>query len=219
MGEESILTPGGVQAPVDPVQEKLNQLYPSMGAVQRPTVKTPAQEAVAQGKAEGVATVAMSENVVGLATYGRDAGEGEPVASYEMHGISDFYDPLMKDARIIKDDDGIALLQQSKDATNQAFKDYYVGPVRAKEIMMLAKKYHGSDGAADNLETVNANFMTKFRAEEGTRTDKLLAGAQKVTADLCKRIPGFKEIVDKGLGSNETFIRAMINAAVKKGWA
>lgn len=218
MGDTSVLIPDPVQAPADPAQEKLNQLYPSMGTVQRPTVKTPAQEAMAQAKTEGVAITSMPEELVGLAKFGRDPGEGDPAADYTAHGLSDFYDQLIIDARGIKDDDGIALLQQSKDATNQAFKDYYVGPVRAKEIMMLAKKYHGSDGA-DNLEQVNANFMTKFRAEEGTRTDKLLAGAQKVTADLCKRIPGFKEIVDKGLGSNETFIRAMINAAVKKGWA
>lgn len=218
MGDTSVLIPEGSQAaPVDPDQAKLNALFPSMGPVQRPTTISPAQAAVSAGKADGIAISSMPQETTGLARYGHDAGEGEPVADYTIHGLDDFYEPLIKDARSIKDDDGVAMFQQAKEATNQAFKDYYVGPVRAKEIMMLAKKYHAGTGS-ENLEAVNASVMAKLKAEEGTRTDKLLAGAQRVTNDLIKRIPGFKEIVDKGLGSNETFIRAMINAARKKGY-
>jgi hypothetical protein len=212
-----ILT-GNNSVAVDPQQAALNALYPSMAPVQK--APKPALDAlIADSRNGGTPLAAVHDEVVAEAVYGMDIGEGDPVADYGPHGLSNFFDQRVIDARGIKDDDELANLATARAATNQAFRDYAVGPVRATEIMTLAHRYAQGPGVGDNIDTVNANVIGKLKSEFGSKTDKMLAGAKRVSDDLCKRIPGFSNIVNAGLGSDEKFVRAMITAARKKGWA
>lgn len=214
---DDILTGNGSVA-VDPQQARLNAMYPSMAPVQK--APKPELDALIADKRNGGAPLgAIHDEIVAAAVYGLDSGEGDVVPDYNPHGLNSFFDIRETAARSIKDDDELANLQTARTATNQAFKDYAVGPSRAAEIMSLAHRYDQGTGVSDNIEAVNANVIGKLKAEFGSKTDKMLAGAKKVSDDLCRRIPGFSRIVDNGLGSDEKFVRAMINAARKKGWA
>ncbi|MBC8017068.1 MAG: hypothetical protein H7X83_00930 [Verrucomicrobia bacterium] len=199
---------GNESVAVDPQQERLYEIYPSMRPVQPAAkVESPNDKLIAEAKAEGIPMISLPEEIQGERMYGFDPGEGEPVADYEAHGLSSFFDQRVTAARCIKDDDELANLATARTATNQAFKDYAVGPVRAAEIMTLASRYEQGPGVGENIEAVNANVVGKLKAEYGSKTDKMLAGAKRVSDDLCRRIHGFSRIVDAGLGSDESSLK------------
>lgn len=82
----------------------------------------------------------------------------------------------------------------------------------------MAKGYMDNPRDNASIETLNDTVMHNLTAEFGRKTDRLLAGAQKVSAELCRRIPEFDRLLASGLGSDEKFIRTCISVAKRKGY-
>lgn len=218
-------------------QSALDRLYPSMKQTPAPAqqntsvlgvsqqnsstpkrAETAGEKLVSQARDEGIPIGQISDDVLSQALHAPDGLTNDEVNSYEPHGVYSLYEDLEREARSINDEEQLEILGKARVATDQAFKDFSVHPTRAKEIMTMARQYMNNPRDFNSIETMNANVMANLRAEYGRKTDALLAAGGKVSAELCRRIPEFGELLDAGLGSDEKFIRTCINAAKRRGW-
>lgn len=181
-------------------------------------VENAGEKLISQAREEGVPIGQLSDDVLSQALFAPDGLTNDEVNSYEPHGVYTLYEELERDARSINDEEQLEILGKARFATDQAFQDFSVHPTRAKEIMTMARQYMNNPRDFNSIETMNANVLANLRAEYGRKTDALLAAGGKVSAELCRRIPEFGELLDAGLGSDEKFIRTCISAAKRRGW-
>lgn len=181
-------------------------------------VENAGEKLISQAREEGVPIGQLSDDVLSQALFAPDGLTNDEVNSYEPHGVYTLYEELERDARSINDEEQLEILGKARIATGQAFQDFSVHPTRAKEIMTMARQYMNNPRDFNSIETMNANVLANLRAEYGRKTDALLAAGGKVSAELCRRIPEFGELLDAGLGSDEKFIRTCISAAKRRGW-
>lgn len=221
-------------------EETLNNFYPSMaqpasqlqqagsvlgGATTDPvTPKTPTriptrgEELKEQARAEGVCIGSMPDEHLAEAFYAPDGLTNDPPASYEPNGVYTFYEGLEKEARMINDEEQIAVLQEARKATNEAFREFDVHPTRAQELMIAASDYYKNPRSAADNEQKTEIIMTKLRGEYGRKTEAVIASAQRVASELCKKIPEFGNLLARGLGSDEKFIKTCISIGKRRGY-
>lgn len=206
-------------APPAPAQQSASVLGGNQQNSSTPArVENAGEKLISQAREEGVPIGQLSNDVLSQALFAPDGLTNDEVNSYEPHGVYTLYEDLERDARSINDEEQLEILGKARVATDQAFKDFSIHPTRAQEIMTMARQYMNSPRNFDSIETMNSNVMANLRAEYGRKTDALLAAGGKVSAELCRRIPEFGELLDAGLGSDEKFIRTCISAAKRRGW-
>lgn len=216
-------------------QSGLDRLYPSMKTPTPPAAPTssifgnsrsviapkveerPVDKLIGEARAEGVSVASLSDETLAEKLY-PDGGEAGGVLNDYSHVTSNFFDSQETAARMIHDEGELETIAKGREAVNQAFIDFQVGQTAAAKIMTLAKDFATNPRTADNIAAMTETTLADLKAKEGSRTDGLLKGGQRVVNELCRRIPNLQSYLDNGLGSHPDFVKNMIAIARRKGY-
>jgi hypothetical protein len=102
---------------------------------------------------------------------------------------------------------------------NAAFVDYEIGGNLAKDIMNEAGEFLTNARSEEQILGMEDASMVFLTVKYGADLNKNLAGAQRVVAEIGKRVPNFIHVLERsGLGNSPKVIEACIQSARKKGY-
>lgn len=217
-------------------QSALDKLYPSMKAQAPATTKpgssflrspsaspapsqpvqTEAQKFVSEAREAGKFSQ-LSDEQLGAAKYPNGGDAGDALPSYD-HMLGQIFDPLETHHRGIGDDEGVRIAAETRAATNAAFVEYSIGRSEAQRILTAFNDSLKNPRDAESLERLNEVTYSTLKSQLGTRTDAYLAGAKRIANELSAKIPGFRDTLQAGAGSDLNVIKALANAARRKGY-
>lgn len=220
-------------------ENALSRMFPSMAPVPVPSqsnpsilgdgtatpVGTPApkpetshvDKVLDEARAQGESIAGASDELLAEKLYPSGGDAGAPLGDYD-HMLGQMYDPLETHHRGIKDDEGVRLVQEGRAATNAALKEYAVGQSEAGRLMTTLNDFYANPRDAESIERLSEVTFSTLRAELGTRADAYVAGAKRVADELSRKVPGFREILESGAGSDIGVIKVLANAARRKGY-
>ena len=204
---------------MDELETALSAMYPSMTPPPQGAnvFKTDNEKLIDQCRDEGVSLSACPDEVLAAKMYPDGGNTGGALGDYS-HILTNLFDVPEYEARLIKDEGALEALAADKSALNAVMVDLQVGSTAAGAMMSLANDYMRNPRDSVSIETLTENTIADLRKAEGTRTDGLIKGAQRVCAEISRKVPRFNDVLNAGLGSDPAFIRTAIAIAKRKGY-
>lgn len=143
-------------------------------------------------------------------------GGGDPPSSYDTH-LGTLFDGPMMDASVLDQHELKEQLTSARDALKGVLTEYQPGNFATQEMISVVSEYSRSprsDAAVQQeYETTRASLQRKW----GDQYNTMVAGAQRVLNEVCRRVPGMADtLADSGVLNNERFIIHMANLAQKR---
>lgn len=153
-------------------------------------------------------------------TQDRDAAEtlfGTPEAStsYEA-GLAGLLGPLGQEARESGDKDLLAEYTEFSQALPKALAHFQVSSQEARAFAWSLNHYSDSPLSEEALARRNDISMEELRRSWGEEADRMLEAARPVYRDLIQRVPGLKDFMELGAGSDPKVIEMLARIAKQR---
>lgn len=140
---------------------------------------------------------------------------GRPVEAGQADSLlSGPFDPLLTQARLAGDAEAVGLLSEGRRQVAALFVEDGVGAPIVKDLISQFGDWHVRDPLSDDaIDALNERTMKALRQSWGQNTDRNISQAQTYLSRATQKMPWIADALDKGLGSQEGFIRAVYAAS------